>query len=506
MTEGKILFYNEQKGKGIIMTPDKEKLTFTIDEWDDFETMPAAGLLVELHKDEANQSARISPEKPQKKEEEQKRHRYKNQELTETEEEVNSLLNDSANSLDVMDRQIKLTANISDTMDKYFENIRIQIKKREGYRKVDGRLKYRLAKRFLWTTYNNIKEIDHHVITPRIQSISKDLRYMSDLYEDFEKKIKYPALAFEDIFLSYQTEYKRVRQLTQKAMEKLSVLKHKEQLIYIQKQTKQKEIEACKDKKRLQELLQEQKVINGTYVDVVHMMAKLQEDHKINTQRLQEFEKKYQNNFNEKFKKEARYYNNFLVDILDAQAYLLDSLLWKEAKVSRAVKAYFKELPVDVELNTKGYLKYYLSTLDTEKTSESSKVFFALYEHLQEIQQDYILIVTASVEDGMDYQLAIQKVCKNFSVKLFVDELSALKWSMRNNVKVIVLEDLLHVSTAEKFLDSYHNNILSKPKIIVLGDRNSFISKQYSVTKILPQSISPSTLANTIKQLFTPSS
>ena len=43
---GKILFFNANDGKGIIITSAKEKIGFSVEDWDDFETMPTLGLEV----------------------------------------------------------------------------------------------------------------------------------------------------------------------------------------------------------------------------------------------------------------------------------------------------------------------------------------------------------------------------------------------------------------------------------------------------------------------------
>ena len=43
---GKTLFFNESNGNGIIITSTKEKINFTVSEWDDYEIMPSKGLEV----------------------------------------------------------------------------------------------------------------------------------------------------------------------------------------------------------------------------------------------------------------------------------------------------------------------------------------------------------------------------------------------------------------------------------------------------------------------------
>ncbi len=518
---GKILFYNDLDGKGIIITPQKEKYDFCVQEWCDFDHMPSKGLEVsfqienkvpkEIGVCKGSSSAiekkkEISPiKKSQNFDDEQrviKPQRYKEEELTVSEEELAGLLNNTNNSLSRLGKNIKKTMSISETMNNYFYIVDRNIQKRIGYKKVDGRLDYRLAKRFLWTTYNNLKEIDSHIITIRIKSVSDDLKQMGKLQEDFEKKVKYPAIAFEEIFLASQIEYKTTKIIVKKISEKLASLRVKEHSLDIERKKIQHKIKKEGSTEQKQQFEDELKVVSGTYVDIVHMIAKLQDEYSIQIEKMQEFEKKYRELFTKEFKKEAKRYEDFIVDIVNAQAYLLDFLLWKEAKTSKSILNHFKNLAVDIELNTKGYLKYYLSTLDESKINQGTKELFELYQHLQEIYRDYVLIITDDVHDAMELEHSIKSVVKNLGVKSFIDELQALKWAMTNRVKLIIITENLQLSTPQKFLDSYHNNIFSKPEIILLGSALQKHSKNYFIRKTLPRNASSKMILDSIKVLL----
>ena len=241
--------------------------------------------------------------------------------------------------------------------------------------------------------------------------------------------------------------------------------------------------------------LKELKTINGTYADIVHMIAKLQEQYTQNHEKLDKFENTYKTEFYENFKKESNKYKATLTDILDAQAFLLDSVLWKEAKTSKTILAYFNNLPVDVELNTKGYLKYYLNSIDEGKSSQNAKELFELYEYLQEVQKDCILILVESAQDAMEYEKELQQHCKDMKIKAFIDEVTAFKWAMSKPVKIIIIEEYINNTNAKRFLDYYHNAILSKPKIIVIGNSLEISAKKYTISKHLKNASSPKTVA-----------
>jgi len=540
-TNGKILFYNQQIGQGLIITKEKLKVEFDIQEWDDYDIVPAVGLSVifnlqqnratqiEVLKDEAPQiisNAALDKENQFKKEDnvikeekiitkssfekeiqkkEKKKNsapKCKNKDLARIGDELNALLNDSSDNISSLNAKISLSMDIADTMHQYFDNLTKALEKRQGYKKVNGRLDYSLAKRFLWTTFNNLIDIDEKIVTLRISSISQDLKFVSKLKENFDRKVKYPLTAFEDIFLSSQVEYTLVKQMTQEITDRLNLLTLKEEKLSFEKQKKQKEIEYEANKENKQQLIKELKTLNGTYVDIVHMMAKLHEIHKKNTKRLRDFEATYKESFYKKFQAEAKKHQKNITDILNAQAYLLDFVLWKEAKTSKTILHYFHELSIDLELNTKTYLKYYLSTLDEGKANDETKELFKFYDYLVENEKSYILILTSDVRDALDYTQYLQKIDKNLYIKAFVSELESIKWATLNSVKIIVLEDMLISTSAHQYLEYYHTHIFSKPKIILIGDENKVKSTQYNINKTLPKHTQPKALADAIDSLL----
>ena len=513
---GKILFYNEQNGNGIVITKNNQKLNFNITEWESYDQIPEAGLIVSFNRSEDDvTSIKVMDVKEAKKkstasyqstpkaiEPLKSAPKCKNKDLTKIGDELNALLNDSSNNINSLNAKISISMDIAQTMHSYFDHLKKALQKREGYKKVNGRLEYSFAKRFLWTTFNNLVDIDSDIVTLRISSISDDLKFVSKLKDDFEKKVQYPLTAFEDIFLSSQVEYTLVKQMTEEIIQRLNLLKSKEEKLNFEKEKKKREIQNTSDKEQKAKHIKELKVLNGTYVDIVHMMAKLQDIHKINTKRLHDFESTYKESFYKKFQSEAKKHQIEINDILNAQAYLLDFLLWKEAKTSPAILDYFHSLSIDIELNSKTYLKYYLSSIDESKANKETKDLFAYYEYLEEHQKDYILILTASTEDAIEYCNTIQRSNKKLCVKAFVSELESIKWATLNTIKIIVLEDTLLTTSAQNYLDYYHTHIFSKPKIILLGNAQNIKSNNYTIDKNLPKMVSSKLLKDSIHELL----
>lgn len=521
---GKILFYSEQNGRGIVITKENQKFEFEIGFWNDYDTLPSHGLEVVLEcsadgaveaieaiKNDALFTAMPKEQKLQTpvklknegvkvQEETNKIYKSKNKEINSATLQLDALLNDTGDGIKRLLENISLSVGINDTMKKYFNELQFKIVEREGYKKVNGRLDFDLAKRFLWTTYYNLIEIDPDILTPRIKSIGDDLKMMGQVKDNFDQRIRYPLSAFEDIFLSSQSEYQLVKKMTKESIERLAFLRSKEEKIAQDRKKKQQEIDIEVDREKKLSLTQELKVLNGTYVDIVHMFARLQEISQLNTKRLQEFENSYKEDFFKKFRNESKKYHKNIVEVLNAQAYLLDSLLWKAAKVSEAVVSHFKTVDIDIELNTMTYLKYYLSTLDESKVSKSTQELFKYYDYLSEIHKDCLLILSSSAQDAMEYTSYIQKKEPHLVVKSFISELESLKWAMQNSVKVIVIEDRLVSTTAKQYLDYYHQHIFSKPKIIIVGNAYENSTSNYSVKKVVPENASPKAVHEAIRE------
>ena len=528
---GKILFFNANDGKGIIITSAKEKIGFSVEDWDDFETMPSLGLEVcfmyenstasqivslenyveedevEAEEEAVTQEVTPSPEEPQEDTQEQEpQEEQESQEEPsehfEDEKEINELGLDTKIEEEIGEREesVTVTLNLSNAVRNYFDIIKENIDKRQAYTKVDGRLNYLLIRRFLWTTFNNLSEIDLHIITPKIKAQSDDLKAMSKIYDDFMTKIKHPPLAYEEVFLSCQAEYMKIKDGAEKTIEKLTSLKGTEKHVGSVLKVKKEELSKNIQTEEFDFLQEELKSMNGAYVDIVHMMAELDERYKHDMQLLKEFEKEYRDDFYELFSEAAVVYKKSIIDILSAQAFMLDAKLWEKAKGSKALKAHFHKAGIDGEFNTKTYLKYYLDAQDSTKLTQQNKKLLELYEYLVSLHKDCIMIVASSAQDAMDYEVDIKRVDESLEVKSFIDEIVALKWAMKHSVKVLVLEDRLAKIHVESFLRYYKKYILVIPKIIVLGE--SVKSEEYSISKLLSKGISPRALADNVQELL----
>ena len=534
-TNGKILFFNESDGKGIIISSSREKIEFNVADWDDYDLMPSLGLEVFFEYENGEALEIISKETHSKypiesnadalaedltscevenleesseaedheaiiNEIEKQKELESKPELTEQEkktQENEKQEEETEKKLEEKPDVITISLNISASVSNYFNKINEELDKRSAYKKVNGKIDYILSKRFLLTTFNNLTDLDLHIITPKIKMLHKDLKQMSDLYDDFVNKTRYPHLAFKEVFLTCQAEYMKIKNGAEYTIEKLTQLRGNEKVIGADLQVKKEELNTNIDTPEFTALQHELKSLNGAYVDVVHMMAELDEKYREDMKILNQFEDEYRQDFYELFDIESLFYKKKLLETLDAQAYIFDAQLWLQAKKSKAIKAHFKKSSINGGFNTKTYLKYFLDTQDSSKATEETKKLFNLYEHLKKVQKDYILIVVNAVTDAMDYEASIKKLKNSYTVKSFINPKSALKWALTNSIKILIVEDVLQQVRIEKFLYIYEKNIFLKPKIILLGNKPK--KNPYSINRLLSKGASAKMIADSVK-------
>lgn len=535
--QGKILFFNEHEGTGLIITSTREKIKFDVQDWSDFDSMPTTGLevlfnykdnhafdilsqenvdtqdalpeeeVVTPSQEVVEKSVSMDDEYDSDEDESAEDEEFREEnELSEEHEHFEE--EESISEIDEVEElleekrpeSITNTLNLSTAISNYFNTIKQNIDKRMYYKKVDGRLDYLLIRRFLWTTYNNLTDIDIQIITPKIQTLNEDLRIMSRVYDDFMRKTKYPKLAYEEVFLSCQAEYLKIKDGAEKIVEKLNRLRIDENKIGGIREVRKKELEDTIQTEQFTLLEGELKSLNGAYVDVVHMMAELEERYKADLKLLHDFEQEYKYEFTELFLAEAKKHKFDLVDIINAQAFLFDMQLWHQAKKSKPVKQHFKKSSISGDLNTKTYLKYYLNTQDVTKSSGETQKLFDLYDYLVAVHKEYILIVVSDAQDAMEYEQSIKYVDQNYDVKSFVDEISAIRWAMKNSVKVLVVEEQLAKVRVEKFLDIYTRNVLSTPKIVLIGDKPKI--NTISISKLVAVGASARVIAQGVQSVL----
>lgn len=508
---GTVSEFSDATGSGTILTEFDESLEFNISEWKSFLILPKPGCIVSFQKkaDKAYDIEVESSHDPDKKRKTLPNKsklplKYHNNELTQSKDKLTNLFSKSEDKLYTLNDNIKTTMNISESMNRYFVELDKELADKSEYTKVEESLDYSLAKRFLWTTYYNLTEIDHHINNPEVKKVVKDLKDSEEVYKVFEKRTKYPLFAFQKIFLDSQEEYKRVEKLNARISEQLSLLIMQENYTKVELDKKKKELyNTVKNREPIlySQLTREWKIINGTYSDIIHMIGELNERKNINLRLLHNFRHKFQDDFLKQFTTKAKIYKSRLREILDKQACKLDKELWLAARTSKDIRQNFEDSNITDDFSTQTYLKYYLGTLDVSKSNEATQGLLEFYEYLKMKNKEHIVLVVNDLQDAMEYELQLKiKLAKSYyNIKIFTNEFDSIKWAQKNSVRILVLQNRLSMIDCRQYLEIYHQHILLKPKIVILGPEIK--SNFYKVENFLSEGISPFYLANTVEKI-----
>lgn len=463
--DGKILFYNANDGKGIIITKAREKYDFHVADWDDFDTLPKVGLDVTCKMEDS----RVTGVKPSDKGE-------KSAKSEESAPPVEDEAESEENSLALWEKNrtkidaIRLSVSVQVCVDQYFKQIEDDIDKRTGYRNAKYRLDFLRMRRFLYTMYNNLTELDMHFITPRIKMMRDDLLQMSQVYDDYKSKATYPDIAFEKVFLSRQSEYVMVREAAEIAFSKLGGLRetegHLSEIIEEKEEVLERTLRVSTQFDRLDE---EHKELKGDYVDTVHMMASLDEAYHHDLELMMAFEQAHKEEFFERFKEASKTYRDQIVGILDAQAYLFDEQLWMQAQRSKVIQNFFAESHIQGEYCSKTFLKYYLNSLDKDKVSKEQKELFKLYEYLDSITRNSVVVIVNDMDKAFHFKALFSKISLPLESQVFMDSKKAFKWMQQHPVHIIIVDQQLDRISAEHFIKQVREKIGSRAKAVLLG-------------------------------------
>ncbi len=473
-TEAKILFYNPTDGHGIVITRDKLKFDFNAAQWDDFDTLPQTGIDV-LCVIEADLVRSIVPAKAPTPAQEFSQNLQEAQ--TPQEEVDNDKGEENSLALWEKNRQkidsIRLSVPVNICIEHYFKQIDEDINERTGYKNAQHRLDYLKMRRFLFTMYNNLTELDMHFITPRIKIMRDDLLEMSSVYDDFRSKATYPEIAFEKVFLSRQEEYQRVKAAAELAHSEYLRLQGSEERLSEILGEKEEVLERTLHVSPVYERLNEEhKELKSDYVDTVHMMATLDEAYRHDTEVMMVFEQEHKEHFFELFSEASYQYREQIIKILDAQAFLFDEQLWMQAQKSKVIRNFFETSHIKGEYCSKTFLRYYLNSLDPEKISAEQRELFKLYDYLDSISKNIVVVVVKEMDEAFYYKSLFAQMTMPYEYHVYIDSQKAFAWLQKHRVSLIIVAETLDKMSGASFVRQFQEKIGSRSCCALIGDES----------------------------------
>lgn len=384
---GTILFYNLDDGSGLILSKEKKKYNFNIKVWDDLDTMPSVGLKVEyqLNNDEIISIQEYHEELKEIQPADIRRPHS-------VEDAARMIIRDDEDEnlnlkLDTDMYSVKTVPNglIDRTMQKFFSSVQTTVDKYQDYfiKGDEESLDFFRMKRFLFTAYNNILEMDVALAEGALMDVYRNIQEVNSIHDVYKKSYMYPKIAFSTIFLKF-TRYKEAKARLERNISEMGSINTNLNTMESEIKHLMEEIAKMKlENENIPSMKERLKHVKRLYVDAIDRMGTLREENELLVPITDEYFEMFFEEFNEKFISSYEQNIKNLVYVLDSMAFLFDRLMWEKASHSKMIQRYFSEAGISYPYSSLTYLRYYLKTLNTEKLTPENKELFELLEYLE---------------------------------------------------------------------------------------------------------------------------
>ena len=398
--KGKIVSYDATKGIGKLIIPKQGIKVFNIDEWKDYSKSPEVGLEIDF---EINNNKIINIKV----------------------ENTSTILQNLTAPVSYQipyDLRIRETVSLNDCLELFFKKYYRIINKYEKYLNYHKSLPYKKIKRFIFTAYNNLIEIDMHINDKYLLHVKDSLEELEESYTSLLGEIKHPAeILLEKVFLKKQIEFQKLNKKfeTNKKIitESLSTAKSLENKI---KQL-QAEMSGLSPKSDIYQTKEaELKGYKKSYVDLIDKAQNLKDENSILVKDITLFKEFYKKLFREIFDKKIDILIRILTKELNAITYEFDTILWKNAKNSRAIQHFFKDAKIEGSYSTKTFIRYYLKNLNSEKMNDKDNELLEILNELNVFSKTFI-VFDRKRNRARDISSFIENMDHDSVVKIFDD-------------------------------------------------------------------------------------
>lgn len=478
---GKILFYNESTGDGIIVTQDIKKIPFTVSNWNDFDNLPQMGLNVEFKID--NEAAveiafydkSIEPEK-----------------LAVNAEEIPSIIHTE---------KVTTQGVINDYFGSVYENL---ISYRH-FNSTEYTIDFGILRRFLLTTYNNLIEMDRDLKQSDLTDIYKKLLSLSEIYDAFKQKTKYVKRAFRELFLNRHHEYTGANQKLEVNIDLIG----KYDIVINMADTAIKKLDHVlkhtpSDSQNYTVIQKKLKSARAKSIDAIHHKRELEEENIQLIKFLEMIVHENEENFRALFVDQAKIYDDKIVVLLNKVAYVFDTMLWQKARKSKQVREYFKRSDIKGQLTSLTYLQYYLQSLNSEKLSKEHQELFDILPYLQSLQTRTIVYLSTTVDNVMRMKYAVSSVGKGTDLESTLNYETALASIIKKVPNFIFIDKDADFKKLIKILSEL--DILDETYIVLvvetMDEKLLERAKKLYIQDFAATQVSANTFADTIARII----
>jgi hypothetical protein len=212
--------------------------------------------------------------------------------------------------------------------------------------------------RFITSAINNLKELDHSLLTGTLGKLYMDVSSLFEFYAHYESQTKIASVVFERDFLESIPEYKYLKTELEDADRSK---RHYENTI------------ASLDKK-LQTLSNldssEFKKARGAMADTLHLLDVAKEKYTFIKSKMDVYNSHLRERFIDIFEAEKAKHTKELQLIINTKSVYLDHLLWHQAERSTPIQRFFKKSDIKGDYDTKTYIDYYMRNINIEQSKD----------------------------------------------------------------------------------------------------------------------------------------
>jgi hypothetical protein len=528
--KGKILFYSEEKGSGIILTEDKKKHKFEVMEWQDFDNMPKTSMLVEFELNDNNEAVEIvgiqeevqaSQENTEEKnvvtQEEPNNQNVEDESKSEDKEQhvnkkdVQKELENKKKKKEFMSDEellkletIPLEKTIDEVLGEYFHKA-IKAIKDENVDKKSKLLNYGLMKRFLNTAYNHLVDKDPSFVDGNLMNLKLTLEDLHKIHHDMADKKQFPELKFENVFLRSQKVYAKIEVEYEKNKNQFITYNNSAGLLSKKIKTAEENLRKLSIKsKEYSDLNLNTKRLRTKYVRMLDVLSAIEKANKKFKVLMEDFQAAYKLDFINKFKQVGESTFDILTISLNSKAHKFDQYMWEQAKKSSGIKKFFLEAQIDGGFSSKTFLKYFLSSLDKSKLNQEHKEMYKMLEYLESLEKRQILIIDDKFDILPSLTYFANHIERDFKVTTSIPS-DAIRQAFSQKIEFMIVNINIKKMKLFEFIKSV-NDLNRGIEFILISD--SFTkdlvvkSKKLNVHNFVATNVSDEMLAKSLRKVI----
>ncbi|ADR34189.1 hypothetical protein Sulku_1527 [Sulfuricurvum kujiense DSM 16994] len=412
---------------------------------------------------------------------------------------------DTKKKADNSDETLPEVITTEEAIQGYFQDLRTRVSQFSDYQNERHEIDFLLLRRFLMTAYNNLVEIDMSLTDTPVFPIRNDVLKLSQIYDQFKFRALHVKRAFFELFLDNHDvflKYQKRRDENKESIATYDIMIRTTDASLEQVESEMKNVSI--ESEEYAPLMKQLKVLRAKSVDSVHNKRRLEDENIQLTLYLDMIINENEESFTKKFSSMAAVFEQEITTLLNKAAYLLDFSLWKNARKSNMISKYFSELPIQGEISSQTYLRYYLQTLNEEKLTDEHRTLIKLLPYLESLKKISVLYLSSDAESSKRLTGIFASLSVKIELQCTSDVLNAINLIKKNLPKYIFVDYQSDFKTLIKVLKNFPN--YDEVTVILLVDGPNDINderlQQGSINHIIGTRISKQSLVDKFEDIF----